>query len=67
MRSTIVTISLLIATLVHIDSAHFIVGVDQHYVDVWHGNDDGGINIRLNDQTCVGHSISQGFYLDRAC
>lgn len=51
----------------HIDSAHFIVGVHQHYVDVWHGNGDGGINVRLTGSTCAGHSLKQGFYIDQDC
>lgn len=51
----------------HIDSNHVIVGIHDHYVDLWHGNGDGGINVRIDDRTCTGNSISQGFYIDRDC
>jgi len=51
----------------HVDENHFIVGVHDRYVDVWHGNGDGGINLRLDQYTCAGHALTQGFYLDKDC
>jgi hypothetical protein len=52
---------------IHVDRVHFIVGTSGRYVDAWHGSGDGGINIRLSDRTCVGHSLNDGFYVDKDC
>jgi len=51
----------------HIDSAHFMVGTADRYVDVWHSSDDGGIKFRLTDRVCAGSALSEPVYIDWEC
>jgi hypothetical protein len=52
---------------IYVDPNHVIVGTSDRYVDLWHGDGDGGINFRLTSSTCAGQSWSQGIYVDRDC